>query len=238
MVVDARPAPTRNWPSIWLTAGLVVLALGLVFAQLLTTRGGAIDDSSTAALVSDAGGALASGHPGRAILDYERARLLAPRSEVVRDGLARARAEVNLPSREPRMAGTTAQLLRTDQWGWVALVGLGLGAAGLIASVWSFLARWGLAILLVLGGALACLGFWGVVKVSPSPNLAVVVAQDAVARVAPSAAAETSFMPPEGSLVTIERTQGDYSLVTAAGRQGWVRRTGVETILPFDEDRS
>ena len=96
-------------PSFCLTARLVLLALGLLSAQLLTARAGPLDSAPASALISEGGGALATGHPGRAILDYERARLLAPRSAVVRDGLARVRAELNLPLTEPRLAGTSGQ---------------------------------------------------------------------------------------------------------------------------------
>lgn len=234
MVLAASSAPGRNWVSLYLTAALVLLALCLLSAQLLTARKGSIDNAPASALISEGGGALATGHPGRAILDYERARLLAPQSAVIRDQLARARAELNLPLTEPRLAGTSGQILRADQWGWVSLVGLGLGGAGLVAFVWRFVSRWGLAILLALGGSLAAAGVWGVVKVSPPPNLAVVVTQDAVALVAPSAEAERAFSAPEGSLVTIDRTQGDYSLISAAGRHGWVRRNGVEALLPTE----
>lgn len=238
MVSTASSAPERNWASFYLTAGLVLLALGLLSAQLLTARAGSLDNAPASALISEGGGALATGHPGQAILDYERARLLAPRSAVVRDGLARARAELSLPLTEPQLAGTSGQILRADQWGWVTLVGLGLGGAGLVAFVWRFVGRWGLAILLALGGSLAAAGVWGVVKISPPPNLAVVVAQDAVALVAPSAEAEKSFSAPEGSLVTIERTQGDYSLISTAGHHGWVRRSGVEMLLPVEGSQS
>ena len=81
MVASVRPAPKGNWPSICLTAGLVLLALGVMSAELLAPGLGPLDNSSAAELISEADGALATCHPGRAILDYERARLQSFRGE-------------------------------------------------------------------------------------------------------------------------------------------------------------
>ena len=238
MVPTASSAPGRNWASFCLTAGLVLLALGLLSTQLLTVRAGSVDNAPASAPISEGGEALATGHPGRAILDYERARLLAPRLAVVRDGLARARAELNLPLSEPRLAGTSGQILRADQWGWVTLVGLGLGGAGLVAFVWRVVGRGPSRSRSRSGGRSLPRGY-GVS--SRSRRL----------RILPWWSRRTQLhsshrLPMRRNRSARQRAPwsrssgrtGDYSLISTAGRHGWVRRTGVEMLLPVEGSQS
>ena len=174
---------------------------------------------------------LAQHQPGRAILNLERARLLSPSSTLVADDLVRARIAANLPQAEPRVTGTFSQLLRTDQWGAVALAGLALAAGALIAVV-ARLGRRAFLIIALVGGLVATLGFWATVRAEPPPNLAVVISHGLVARSAPSREALPLFMPAEGSLVSVERTQGRFVLISSDGSRGWVPFGDVETILP------
>ena len=188
--------------------------------------------SSAQGFVTQAESALADNHPGTAILNLERARLLSPDSTVVTGDLAQARRAANLPSDEPLVAGTAYQLLRTDQWGEVALAGLGLAAGALIALVWKPAGRRGFMIVAILGGGVATAGFLGAIRAEPPPNLAVVVSSNSVARVRPSLEAGVSFIPPEGSMVFIEQERGSFALISSRGRRGWVPSSSVETILP------
>ncbi|HEY6477333.1 MAG TPA: hypothetical protein VI456_12180, partial [Polyangia bacterium] len=187
---------------------------------------------SARSLVSGAEHTLAQGHPGQAILNLERARLLDPRSPTIAAELAQARAAANLPAVEPRLAGTTRQILRADEWGHVALIGLGFIALGVVSRFWRVGGRPAFLAAILVGAAVALAGTWAAVRGAIPPNLAVVVAPDAMAYVAPSTHAQKLFEPPEGSLVLIEGARGDYALIRAAALQGWVSRRDVETILP------
>lgn len=102
-------------------------------------------------------------------MNLERARLLSPASDLIAQELAQVRAAANLPSNEPRMAGTATQLLRADQWGELALVGLMVVAGAVIAVVRKVVGR---------------------------------------------------------------SAEGGFVLISAGGRNGWVLRRGVETLLP------
>ena len=196
-----------------------------------------LDATPARGFVAQAEEALAEDHPGRAILNFERARLLSPKSDVIARGLARARRAANLPSDEPRLAGRSSQILRTDEWGEVALAGLSLAAGALIALVWKLVGRRAFAIIALLGGLVAVVGFWANVRAEPPPTLAVVVSPNCVARLGPSEGAAASFTPPEGSLVLIERTHEHFALISSDGRQGWMPSSGVETILPKNSNR-
>jgi hypothetical protein len=200
-------------------------------------RAGSPSAASAQSFVSRAEQTLARGHPGPAILNLERARLLEPQSRTIAVDLAHARAAANLPAAEPRLAGTARQILRADQWGEVALIGLGIVALGIVCRFWRVAGRGAFVATTLLGVAVAVGGFWPAVRGATPWNLAVVVVPDATAYVAPSTGAQKSFDPSEGSLVLIERASGDYALIAAAGQEGWVSRKDVETILPEGHER-
>jgi hypothetical protein len=186
---------------------------------------------SARVLVSQAEAELAAGHPGLAILQYERARLLAPRAPAIAVGLARAQAAASLPSVEPALAGRVERLLGADEWGWIGMAGLILAAAGVVAFSWDLIRRRGVVVLAVVGAGIASAGFLAAIQVTP-PDRAVVIAPDEVARIAPFAQSEQAFAVPEGAVVTVERTYQDYALVDGPEGRGWIPRKGLEIILP------
>jgi hypothetical protein len=248
--------PTRRSPSAGVTAFLAICAVlmipaaaargavpagdesAVVMPRRAINRPGLLGASSAAqgysarALVAAAENDLAAAHPGRAIVGYERARLLVPRSRAVTAGLARARAAANLPVVEAPASLRAARLLSAGEWGWVAIAGLTASAGALTALAWGLLRR-RRSIAMSLAGlgiaALAMLGSW---DVTPSPGQAIIVAAEATARIAPFAAAEPAFGLSEGAPVTIVRTYGDHALIAVPEGRGWVPRAVVETILP------
>lgn len=210
-----------------ISAWWVFLLMGL----LISTVGSAEAQSSPQAFVARAEEAAAQHRLGPAILNLERARLLSPDSRRIADDLSRARLAANLPPDEPRAAGTLAQLVRTEQWGRVALAGLGL-TAGALTAVVGRRGRRAFLIIALVGGLVTSAGVWGTVRAEPPPNLAVVLSPDLAARVAPSREARAAFVPREGSLVSLERAQGGFVLIEFDGRRGWVPASDVEMILP------
>ena len=203
----------------------------LVSLAAISCLGSAQAQSSPQAFVARANEELVERHPGRAILNLERARLLSPSSGLIADDLAQARLATNLPPTEPQVAGTSSQLLRTGQWGQVALAGLGLAAGALVAVVGK-LGRRPFLLIALLGGLVATAGLRAAIRAEPPPNLAVVVVPGLVARVAPSTAAHALFAPQEGSVVSVVRSRAHFVLISSEGRCGWVPAADVETILP------
>jgi hypothetical protein len=193
---------------------------------------------SARALVAKATADLAAGHPGLAILGYERARLLAPRATAVTAGLARAQAIAGLPPTETSPVIRLAMWLDGNEWSWIGMAGLILGAAGLVVLSWSRIRRRAFLALACAGAGVAAVGFLGAAAVTPPPDRAVVVVPDSVARIAPFAGAEPSFVAPEGAVVTVERTFDHYRLIVSPHGRGWVPEAGVETILPATRKRS
>jgi hypothetical protein len=193
---------------------------------------------SSRSLVAQADADLAAGHPGLAILQYERARLLAPRAPAVTAGLARARSAAGLPTAEASPVVRVARRLDANEWGWIGMAGLILGAASLVALCWGLIRRRRFLALALGSVGIASVGFLSAVEVTPPPNRAVVVAPNAVARIAPFAKADQAFAVPEGAVVTVERTYDHYALVAGAEGHGWVPEGGLEIIVPSTGKRS
>jgi hypothetical protein len=233
-----------------LVAGLLALAGGIAHASSIappgsdTTGAGPARQAvgahtySTRELVSGADADLGAGHPGRAILGYERARLLAPRSPVIAADLARARATANLPAATSPVVARAAGTLSANEWGALAIAGLLLAFAALVSFAWARTRRRRPVVIALAGGMIAALAVGAAWYVTPPVGRAVVVAADTTALVAPFTGAEPAFAVPEGALVTVERTHGDYTLIADRDGQGWVPRVGVETILPADDHHS
>ena len=197
-------------------------------------RGG---EYSARALVAAADAALAAGHPGAAIVELERARLLAPRSAAVASHLAHAREVASVSPAPGGRARRLAGLLSGSEWSGLALAGLALAAAGVVLLSWGAGGRRRTLGLVMGGVAVASLGFLAAAEVTPSRQDAVVVAASEPARIAPFPAAEAAFPLPEGAAVSVVRAHGDYVLVSAADGQGWLPRSSVETILPGSAHR-
>ena len=143
-----------------------------------------------------------------------------------------------LPPADASVAARVARRLDADEWGWIGIAGLVLAAAGLVAFSWGLIRRRGFLLLALGGVGMASVGLLSAAEVTPPPDRAVVVASDAVARIAPFAKADEAFSVPEGSLVTVERTYGNYTLIAAPEGRGWVAKGGVEIILPATGKRS
>jgi hypothetical protein len=213
-------------------AGLLASCLLLGTACTRGSRDESKDDYSVSGLIAQAEAALADGHPGYAILEYERARWMAPGSRAIENDLARARAAAHLSPSEPGLAGSARQIVRVDRWGWVVLAGVGLSAAGAVLVGRRSVSKLEGAIMLLAGSILAGLALWVALGSGPPANLGVVVERDVVARAGPSAQSPTTFATPEGALITVERARGAYALVRSGAQRGWVPRDSVETVLP------
>jgi hypothetical protein len=206
-----------------------VLVAGVVSVSAAPT---AKAEPSAQAFVAKAHEALADREVGQAILNFERARLISPGSDVIAEDLAHVRAAAGLPVNEPRAAGTSAQLLRSDQWGEMALMGLAVALGAMIAFFRRMVGRSAFLVIAVLASTVTVVALVGAIRAAPASNLAVVVSEEPVARVGPSLGAPASFTLREGSMVFIQAGRGDFVLVSDGARRGWILRHGVEAVLP------
>jgi len=176
---------------------------------------------------------LRAGKTGAAILNYERARWLAPSYPDVAANLRLALERAKLPIAATSWASRYADGFSLNVWA-------GLGAASLFLLAATFLAVLLLpearptlrlariALVLALLGTVAAIGSrWAEL------DRAVVTAKEATARVSPVTMGQALFTLPEGAMVGFVKPHGRFALIrTQDGHQGWVSRDAVEPVVP------
>jgi tetratricopeptide (TPR) repeat protein len=164
------------------------------------------------------------GKLGRAILNYERAQLLAPRAPDIAGNLSVVR-------RKAGIAEQPARWLSTD-----ALSCLGGLAAILIAAGLLFrqvTGRGGLVWVVATGLVLLTVMIVLLLRY-PERDRAIVVAKSVPVYIAPVTVTQPLFTLTEGRPVSIRKVNGDFLLVDAGNSQrGWVTPSAVERVTPM-----
>jgi hypothetical protein len=212
------------------TIVLAACAAGL-FAAATTPAHAAV---SAPALFNEANAAQRAGRLGPAILDYERARLLAPHDAAIAQNLSAARQKAGVA------AAAIPAWQRPAHW-------LSFNAMTALASI-SLL----LFCLLFFGtrlipatlrsltmGIASALGMVAVFTASslalrwPELDRAVIIGAQPAARIAPATDSAVLFELKPGEIVSAENTYGNFVRIrTANGSIGWVAAAEVEKIIP------
>lgn len=176
---------------------------------------------------------LRAGRPGDAILDYERARWLAPRDPDIAANLRFARQRAGLAVTDAPWTTHAADLLSANAWAWLGSAALVALCAGVIitqlhgrrrAAWWRLANTASAAVLLAAVGAMAVR--------AGQLDRAVLPVKGTAALISPFVGAKTAFEFPAGETVNIEKTHADYSFVRdAAGHAGWVSDAQVGRIV-------
>lgn len=173
------------------------------------------------------------GQVGLAILALERARLLDPQDSQLRAKLAEVRGQAGVSAPSPTALEELASLWPARAWLMTGAVGLALfclvtlvaGAVRRARSV-AVLTALGAGLVTALSGAALFVG-------TLATDRAVVIGEDAIARVSPFDEADAVSVVRPGELVRVEETHGDYvRIVVPDGRQGWMATTLVERVVP------
>jgi hypothetical protein len=218
-----------------------------LFQQIIDTRG------FSASLCFDLANAESrAGHTGAALLNYERARYLAPGDRDIDHNLQFARKQAGL---EPNSYRWWQVGLRSIDWTvWLALMGLclvlifiaiaGFGYIAAIAGALRFSPRFVRTLFraILFAGIPVCLflGYIELLTLGYSDRIeGVVVAQkEATLRLSPFDTAESIGVIPEGELVTVEDRHNDYIRIEGRDRRyGWIQLKDIEPVIAggFDE---
>lgn len=174
---------------------------------------------------------------GLAILNYERARRLAPRDPDILANLKFAQQrlgvdEVNQPPQALRRFWLNAVRSRTTvEWAWLEIGTLWLTLLAVAGCVW--LPRWR-TVCSATAATTACA--WVLVTVAlvwqaTAPPEAIVLATKAQARFAPLPEATAHFSVTEGTRLRVREDRGQWVLVERAdGQQGWLPRDAVANV--------
>jgi hypothetical protein len=218
------------------------LALVLSVLTLAVSVARADPDGSTsapakysAANLYNVGNAYArAGKPAMAVLNYERARLLAPDDPDIEANLRYVRAAAKLPAPPPTWLERTVMWVGPTTVSWLGLCGIVLVGGCLLLGIhvqpaYRWLTRLGLAAGIVLVGVTVCNG----VVVWPRLHEAVVLTAATPVRVSPVPMSEPLFTLPEAETVRITAEHDEFVLVeTGTGKNGWVARTNLAPVVP------
>jgi len=198
------------------------------FEQVIAERG------YSAPVLFDLGNAwLKAGQPGRAILNYERARRLSPDDAAVQINLNLARQKAGVAANENQFREQVARVLSLDPLAWTLVWSMAIFCAVVLASrLLPVFPRWLSRSLAAIAMLAVVVAGAGIVLQWPERDRAVVVAADAEAQIAPAAAAGVVFKLPAGEIVRARQSHHGYTLVHLRdGRSGWVKAAAVERVI-------
>jgi hypothetical protein len=221
--------------SLYVTVlSLLVLALSTGAAQATTVATSSVNGPYSASLLYNQANAFArEGKPGMAVLDYERARLLAPDDPDIRANLRFVRETSNLRPTAQNWIDRTVSLASPVTYYWIGCIGLVFAALSALArrqySGHRQLARACMAVGLTLTIVTVC----NAIAVWPTMHEAVVVSPVASVRVAPVSAADVLMTLREAQIVTVDAQRPAFLLVhTVTGQTGWVSRSNIARVVP------
>lgn len=174
-----------------------------------------------------------AGKPGLAVLNYERAALLAPGDADINANLEFVRVSAHIPTEPRSRFARIVQAASPSMAAWVGVLGVALVGAGLLAGRMTRRFRWGRAGGLLLGFAFVALSVSNAMLLWPRMHAAVVLVNQTPARVSPVPMGDAAFVLPEAETVTVTALHEEFVLIrTRSGLSGWVARANLGVVVP------
>jgi type IV secretory pathway VirB2 component (pilin) len=168
-----------------------------------------------------------------AVLNYERAALLAPGDPDINANLQYVRASAHVSAEPPNRFERIARAATPAVAAWIGVLGIVLVGAGLLVGRIAPRSRWARACSIPLGVAMIALTTSNAILLWPRMHEAVVLINQAPARVSPVLMGDTAFLLPEAETVTMTAEHEDFVLIrTRDGRAGWVARANLGAVMP------
>lgn len=174
-----------------------------------------------------------AGKAGLAVLNYERAALLAPNDPDINANLEYVRATAQVPVEAPTRLARIALVAGPKSAAWLGVAGVVLLGASLVANRASMRRRGLKTIGALLGVGLIALAVTNATLIWPRVHEAVVLLNQTPARVSPVPMGDTAFVLREAETVTMAAEHEDFILIrTRSGRTGWVARASLGVVAP------
>jgi hypothetical protein len=163
------------------------------------------------------------GKPARAILEYERALVLAPRNPAIEANLAAAQQRAGVTEPVVGRWQGAARVFSFDTYLWAGLIAIWvLCVAGVLLCLTGTARRLARPLIL-LAAVTLCVSADAAVVCWPDLYRAVVVQGPGTLRLAPAASAASSSTVREGEVVWLQDRFGGFHFVrTVDGRSGWM----------------
>jgi hypothetical protein len=212
---------------------LAALFMGLVLTAAQTRAEPVKEGYSAAGLYNLANSYALSGKPGLAVLNYERAGLLAPNDADIQANLRHVREAAHLAPQRRNWFERALPAANPDVVLWLAIVGVLVMGTALIAGRLFAKYRWVRRAAVIVGIALVGFAIGNGIVIWPKLHEGIVISASTPARVAPVPMGDPLFVLAEGETVTMGAEHEGFVLVqTRAGRTGWVSHGNVAPILP------
>jgi hypothetical protein len=174
-----------------------------------------------------------AGKPGLAILNYERASLLAPNDADIEANLRFVQASAHLPVESRGILDRFARISSPFLLSWIAIFGIILLGASAVASQLTSRHRIPRFVAILAGAVMigwtSCSG----ISLWPKLHAGVIITASTPARVSPVPMGDSLFVLREGEGVRIATEHEGFTLVhTRAGRSGWVADANLAPVVP------
>lgn len=188
---------------------------------------------SAAGLYNLANSYARAGNPAMAVLNYERASLLAPGDPDIEANLRLVRATAKLPPEVPVAWERLVEWASPTVLAWTGLLGIAIAGGCLLARRTTPRFR-GLRLAgIAVGVTLAAMTAGNAWLLWPTLHAAVVLAAATPARVSPVPMGEPVFTLPEADTVTMTAEHEGFVLVrTRSGKTGWVASASLAPVVP------
>ncbi len=174
-----------------------------------------------------------SGKPGLAVLNYERALLLAPDDPDIDANLQYVLASSQVPTVSRSRFAHIVQAVPSTSAAWIGVLGIALVGTALLAGRITPRFRWARSGSILLGVALISLTVAHAILLWPRMHEAVVLVNQTPVRVSPVPMGDTAFVLPEAETVTMTAEHEDFILIrTRSGLSGWVARASLGAVVP------
>lgn len=214
-------------PLAWLVIGFLCMACRIQAVAAEETG------YSAAALYNSANAYARAGKPGLAVLNYERASLLAPADPDVNANLRFVRESSHVAAEPQRWSDRLVKLAPPAVVAWLGVAGVAMMGAGLLAGLLAPRRRRTRRLAMVAGAALVGFTLSNGLVLWPKLHEAVILSEATPARVSPVPMGDPLFVLPEAETVRITAEHDDFVLVrTRAGRAGWVSRANLAPVVP------
>jgi hypothetical protein len=211
---------------------LAMLLVGLALCGVQTLAQSSQPQYSADGLYNLANSYARAGKPGLAVLNYERAALLAPDDADINANLEYVRALAHVATEPRSRFARIAQAASPTLTAWAVVVGVTLVGLGMLARRITRRFQWVRISGILTGAALIALTASNAMLRWPRMHEAVVLVNQAPARVSPVPMGDTAFVLPEAETVTITAEHEDFALVrTRRGLSGWVARASLGAVV-------
>jgi hypothetical protein len=212
-----------------------------LFQHIVATRG-----YSASLCFNLANAEARSGHPGAAMLNYERARYLAPGDAEIDHNLQLARSKAGLKSNSYRWWQIALRSINWTIWLLTIVIVLLLLSVSIIGTAYAATMAGSLKIparllknifrLIIFVGLPLCLlmGFIELATIGFNDRIegVIVAPKEAVLRLSPFDSADSIGTIPEGELVTVEDRHNDYLRIEGRDHHfGWIREKDIEPVI-------